>query len=127
MCTGFFYPIRPRPPFRAGWLARTQLPVSTVLMQADKSGKITPITITSSKLQYTDHERQIHFDGGVLAKGSDLTLQANRMDVFLAAQVPKPNGQNTAKAAKEKSQKKKQRKIQPRPGKIERIIASGNV
>ncbi len=93
-------------------------PVSTVLMQADKSGKITPVTITSSKLQYTDHERQIHFDGGVLAKGSDLTLTANRMDVFLAAQTPKPNGQSTVKdAAKDTAS----------TGKIERIVASGNV
>ncbi|HEY1800653.1 MAG TPA: LPS export ABC transporter periplasmic protein LptC [Terriglobales bacterium] len=93
-------------------------PVSTVLMQTDKSGKVTPITITSSKLQYTDHERQIHFDGGVSAKGSDLTLTANRMDVFLAAQTPKPNGQSTVKdAAKDTAS----------PGKIERIVASGNV
>lgn len=98
-------------------------PVSTVLMQADKSGKITPVTITSSKLQYTDHERQIHFDGGVLAKGSDLTLTANRMDVFLeaqapklAAQTPQPDGQNTAKDKDIAS-----------PGKIKRIVASGNV
>jgi lipopolysaccharide export system protein LptA len=96
------------------------VPVSTVLMQADKSGKITPVTITSSKLQYTDHERQIHFDGGVLAKGSDLSLSANRMDVFLAAQAPKPSGQNNANG-------QNNAKGPASPGKIERIIASGNV
>jgi lipopolysaccharide export system protein LptA len=103
-------------------------PVSTVLMQADKSGKITPVTITSTKLQYTDHERQIHFDGGVLAKGADLTLQANRMDVFLAAQVPKSEGQNTARViAKQEISKRETAKETASPGKIERIVASGNV
>jgi len=96
-------------------------PVSTVLMQTDKSGKITPVTITSSKLQYTDHERQIHFDGGVLAKGSDLTLTANRMDVFLEAQVPKVAAQNPKPAGQNPA------KDVALPGKIERIVASGDV
>jgi lipopolysaccharide export system protein LptA len=90
-------------------------PVSTVLMQADKRGKVTPVTITSSKLQYTDTERQIHFTGGVTADGSDLKLVANLMDVFLA-QNQKPN-EGAKNASKDIAQ----------PGKIDKIVATGNV
>src|SRR2546428_10214430 len=72
--------------------------VSTVLVQADKSGKVTPVTITSSRLSYTDNERKAHFDGAVQAKGADVTINANQMDVYLqrrgansAAQAPSAN------------------------------------
>src|SRR2546428_13292413 len=57
--------------------------VSTVLVQADKSGKVTPVTITSSRLTYADNERKAHFDGAVQAKGADVTINANQMDVYL--------------------------------------------
>jgi lipopolysaccharide export system protein LptA len=86
-------------------------PVSTVLMQSDPGGKVTPVTITSAKLRYVDSERQIRFEGGVLAKGSDLTLNAEHMDVFLAAQSQQRSGQNEI----------------AEPGKIERIVARGHV
>ncbi len=33
-------------------------PVSTALVQLDKNGKVTPITITSTRLTYTDDERR---------------------------------------------------------------------
>ena len=57
--------------------------VSTVLVQIDKSGKATPVTITSARLTYADNERKVHFEGGVQAKGADLTITASQMDVFL--------------------------------------------
>src|SRR2546428_14159171 len=73
--------------------------VSTVLVQADKSGKVTPVTITSSRLTYADNERKAHFDGAVQAKGADVTINANQMDVYLqrrgqssAAQAPAATG-----------------------------------
>src|SRR5256712_1016351 len=57
--------------------------VTTVLVQGDKSGKVTPVTITSSRLTYADNERKAHFDGAVQAKGADVTINANQMDVYL--------------------------------------------
>ena len=57
--------------------------VSTVLVGTDKNGKATPVRITSSRLSYRDSERKSHFEGGVTAQGSDLTITSNQMDVFL--------------------------------------------
>ncbi len=58
-------------------------PVSTVLVQTEKSGKVTPVKITSARLSYTDLERKAHFEGGVQAQGAELTITARVMDVFL--------------------------------------------
>ena len=44
-------------------------PVSTVLVQTEKSGKVTPVKITSARLTYTDSERKAHFEEAVQAKG----------------------------------------------------------
>ena len=83
--------------------------VSTALVQTDKKGKTTPVTITSAHLTYADSERRARFDGGVLAKGADLTISANQMDVFL-----QPRGQATTS--------------QPiTSGKVERIVAQGQI
>jgi lipopolysaccharide export system protein LptA len=57
--------------------------VSTVLIQTEKSGKVTPVKITSARLTYTDNERKARFEDGVQAKGSDLTIVSREMDVFL--------------------------------------------
>jgi len=62
--------------------------VSTVLVQTDKNGKSTPVAITSTRLTYTDSERDAHFEGDVVAKSTDLTISANQMDAFLAARGP---------------------------------------
>ncbi len=66
-------------------------PVSTVLVQTEKSGKVTPVKITSARLSYTDSERKARFEGGVQARGAELTITAARMDVFL-----QPRNQATA-------------------------------
>ncbi len=50
-----------------------------------KSGKVTPVKITSARFSYTDAERTAHFEGDVQAKSSDLTITAREMDVFLQA------------------------------------------
>jgi lipopolysaccharide export system protein LptA len=85
-------------------------PVSTVLVQVDKSGKATPVHITSARLNYTDAERRILLDGGVTAKGSDTTLAAQQMTVFLRSRTESQAavGQGT-------------------PGQVERIVAEGKV
>jgi lipopolysaccharide export system protein LptA len=84
--------------------------VSTVLIQADKSGKVTPVTITSSRLSYTDSERKAHFDGAVQAKGADVAMTANQMDVYLQSRGQSAATQATASASR-----------------VEHIVASGRV
>ena len=95
---------------QAGAQGSMAQPVSTVLVQVDKSGKATPVTITSARLNYTDAERKIFLDGGVTAKGSDTTLTAQQMTVFL------------------RSRSKSQTAAGPAtPGQVERIVAEGKV
>jgi len=71
--------------YGSGTRGTSAQPVSTVLVQTDKTGKTTPITIAAAHLTYTDNERKAHFDGGVIAKGADLTITAAQMDAFLQA------------------------------------------
>ena len=85
-------------------------PVSTVLVQVDKSGKATPVTITSAHLNYADAERRIFLDGGVTAKGSDTTLTAQQMTVFLRSRSESQAGAGPGT-----------------PGQVERIVAEGKV
>ncbi len=85
-------------------------PVSTVLVQVDKSGKVTPIHISSARLNYADTERKIFLDGGVTAKGSDVTLTGQQMTVFLL-----PRNQSPAAAGP------------GTPGQVERIVAEHKV
>jgi lipopolysaccharide export system protein LptA len=84
--------------------------VSTALVQTDKNGKTTPLTITSARLAYADGERKAHFDGGVLAKGADLTISANQMDVFLQARGQATGDQSVTKV-----------------GKVEKMVAQGQI
>jgi lipopolysaccharide export system protein LptA len=64
--------------------AKGSQPVSTVLVGTDKKGNATPVIITSAHLIYKDSDRKAHFDGGVTVRGTDLTITAKQMDVFLA-------------------------------------------
>ena len=84
--------------------------VSTVIVQTEKTGKATPIAITSSRLTYADSDRKAHFEGGVVAKGADSTITADQMDVFLQARGQQPASQSVAAG-----------------GKLDRIIAQGQV
>jgi lipopolysaccharide export system protein LptA len=83
-------------------------PVSTVLVQADKSGKATPVTITAARLTYNDADRKIVLDGGVTTKGADVTMAAQKMDVFL---VPRNQARSDPGT----------------PGQLDRIVAQGNI
>jgi lipopolysaccharide export system protein LptA len=85
-------------------------PVSTVLVQVDKSGKATPVTITSARLNYADAERKLLLDGGVTAKGSETTLTAQQMTVFLRSRSGSQAGAGPGT-----------------PGQVERIVAEGKV
>ena len=53
------------------------------MVQTEKSGKVTPVKITSARLSYTDSERKARFEGGVQAKGRTSRSRFGVMDVFL--------------------------------------------
>jgi lipopolysaccharide export system protein LptA len=85
-------------------------PVSTVLVQVNSKGQATPVAITSQRLTYTDDQHRAHFEGGVVAKGSDVTITSDHVDAYMlprskAADNHSLNGQ----------------------GQLDRIVAEGNV
>jgi lipopolysaccharide export system protein LptA len=84
-------------------------PISTALVQVDKSGKVTPISITSTGLTYTDNQRRAEFQGGVTARGAGVTVTADHVDAYLA-----PRSQNTSNQVKGQ-------------GQLDRLVAEGNV
>ena len=102
--------------------------VRTVLVQVDsKTGKATPVTITSAHLTYTDDKREAFFDGGVTAKGNDSSgavamMTARQMTVYLAAQNQKLAAQNQKQPAAAQSTG-----IAGPTGQIEKIVAQDNV
>jgi lipopolysaccharide export system protein LptA len=90
--------------------------VSTVLVESDKNGKAMPVTITSGRLSYVDSERRVRFEGGVLARGADMTLTSQRMDAFLS-----PAGTG-ATAGTDKADL-----AGVGAGRVEKIVAQGDV
>jgi lipopolysaccharide export system protein LptA len=85
-------------------------PVSTVLVQVDKSGKATPVHITSARLNYSDAARTVFLDGGVTANQADAIMTSQRMTVFL---LPRSQSQVGASPGM--------------PGQVERIVAEDRV
>ncbi len=57
--------------------------VTTSFVQTDKSGKLTPVTVMAGQLSYSDLDRQAHLAGGVVLRGGDATVSAERADVTL--------------------------------------------
>jgi lipopolysaccharide export system protein LptA len=84
--------------------------VSTVLVQVDKKGNVTPIHVTSDRLTYNDSERKVFLNGGVTAKGSDATVTSQEMTVYL---LPRSQTQGQKGVAT--------------PGQVERLIAEKQV
>ncbi|HYL13508.1 MAG TPA: LPS export ABC transporter periplasmic protein LptC [Terriglobales bacterium] len=89
-------------------------PVSTALVQSGKNGKQTPVAITSKSLVYTDNDRKAHFEGEVIAKSADATLNANQADVYLQPRGDTEGAGNSGQPPAGASQ-------------IEKIIADGQV
>ena len=102
--------------------------VKTVLVQVDsKTGKATPVTITSAHLTYTDDKREAFFDGGVTVKSNDASvalamMTARQMTVYLVAQNQKPAAQNQKQPAAAQSAG-----FTGPTGQIEKIVAQDNV
>ena len=89
--------------------------VSTALVQTDKkSGKQTPVGVTSDRLTYTDSERKAHFEGNVVAKSADAVMTARQADVYM-----EPRGDSASNA-----------QTSGQPGgasQLEKIIADGQI
>jgi len=88
--------------------------VSTVLVQVDRDGKVTPVHITSARLNYADAARRIFLDGGVTAKTVDATMTGQQMTVFLRPRSESLTGSQTKTGPAS-------------PGKVDRIVAEHDV
>jgi lipopolysaccharide export system protein LptA len=100
--------------------ASAQQRVSTVLVQTDKHGKVTPVQVTSDRLTYADAERKAHFEGGVVAKDALYTITSQQMDVYLQPRGPSASGQLPQDAGPQNSGPQNS-------GKIDHIVAQGEV
>jgi lipopolysaccharide export system protein LptA len=106
-----------------------QQPVSTVLVQsgsqigrngtqrsvsAQAAGAnakpATPVSIKSARLKYSDTERLIHLEGGVVARTADLTITAKQMDAYLLPRKQSSGAPGSSAASQ-----------------LDKIVASGNV
>jgi lipopolysaccharide export system protein LptA len=85
-------------------------PVSTVLVQVNTKGEATPVAITSKRLTYTDDQHRAHFEGHVVARGSDVTITSDHVDAYM---LPR------SKTADNQSLKGQ--------GQLDRIVAEGKV
>ncbi len=73
-----------------------------------------PIAITSARLTYADTDRLAHYEGGVVAKGSNFTASSNTMDAYL---VPRSQASGNQPLAGSISG----------PGQLDHLVAKGNV
>ena len=102
-------------------------PAQTVLVQSEESsasgpdtqkrkaarpglGRSVPITITAKRLSYIDSDRKIHYEGGVLAKGSDFTASSRTADAYLLSRSETGGNQPLAGS-----------------GRLDRLVAQGDV
>ena len=102
--------------------------VQTVLAQTEKDGQHKPfdlgkagktsagraqtglVAITALKLTYADSERKVHYEGGVVAKGSDFTASSKTADAYL---LPRSETSTNQAATG--------------PGQLDHMVAEGNV
>jgi lipopolysaccharide export system protein LptA len=76
----------------------------------EKSGKSSPVAITSARLTYSDEEGVARYDGGVVAKGANFTASCGSMDVYLV-----PRGQTSGN------------QLLAGSGHLDHMVAKGNV
>ena len=95
-------------------------PVSTVLVQVDKRGKVTPVHVTSKRLNYVDADRTIFLEGGVTARTSDTTMTSRRMTVFLLPRSQSESGNSRATSSGAATGP-------AMPGQVDHIVAEGQV
>jgi lipopolysaccharide export system protein LptA len=83
-----------------------------------KPSDTSPITITSTLLTYADVDRHAHYDGGVVAKGTNFTVSASHMDAYLL-----PRSQTTAQTVTQTSS----HQSLAGPGQLDHMVAEGDV
>jgi lipopolysaccharide export system protein LptA len=103
--------------------------VSTVFVQQDKKGKVTPINITAAQLTYSDTERRARFTGGVVMKGQDATVTADHADVLLVGRTSQAPQGGTQSPAGSPGSKVAGGDARPQtgPSQLQQITADGNV
>jgi lipopolysaccharide export system protein LptA len=74
-----------------------------------------PISITAGRLTYADSERRVHYEGGVIAKGTDFTASAKVVDAYLL-----PRSQTLS------SQSSNSQSLAG-PSQLDRMVAQGDV
>jgi lipopolysaccharide export system protein LptA len=93
--------------------ADTDYRVATLFVQTDATGKVTPVNVASDQLTYLDQSRQARFVGGVVARMTDGTLNADQATVYLLPRQQKPG----AKAATN----------EPSASQLDHVVADGRV
>jgi len=73
-----------------------------------------PVAITSARLTYADAERLAHYEGGVVAKGSNFTASSSTMDAYLLPRSQTSSNQPLAGPISG-------------PGQLDHLVAKGNV
>ena len=81
-------------------------------------GQSSPITITAIKLTYADSERKVHYEGGVVAKGTDFTATAKTADAYL---LPRSQISPTEMVQTHNNQ------LFAGPGQLDRMVAQGDI
>ena len=76
----------------------------------EKPSETSPVAISSARLTYADAERHAHYEGGVVARGTNFTASASTMDVYLL-----PRSQTSSN------------QLLAGPGQLDRLVAQGNV
>ncbi len=59
--------------------------ITTIFVEQDKNGRVTPVNVSAAAMTYTDTQRRAHFAGGVTVRGADTTVTAKQIDVYLRA------------------------------------------
>lgn len=110
--------------------------VATELISTDKDGKTTAVDVTSDHLIYRDSERKAHYFGSVVARGEDMKVTCDQMDVFFApASGEQSQGPSVARRGGGPASTSQTRASGSTPAtrqseikaKLDRIVASGSV
>jgi lipopolysaccharide export system protein LptA len=70
--------------------------VASVFVQKDKSGKLTPVNVTSDRLSYVDSDRKAVFSGKVLVRAEATTITAESVQVLLLSKGSQAESQGAS-------------------------------
>jgi lipopolysaccharide export system protein LptA len=70
--------------------------VVSVFVQKDKTGKLTPVNVTSDKLSYVDAERKAVFNGNVIVRAQDATITSDTVQVILLPKTGQAENQSAS-------------------------------